>query len=780
MAKQRNIIDFDINRRAIGTEPKVTLPQLVVSAQRTAKHYLHELLPKFFSSVDDCLFDLASKADDNQQQTLYFEAMRGVRLQKEAMQKAYFEALTRAFATAPNKSLPLHRNPSSLDQISLVEDDQLEESLAISNMVNSAENAYREALFALTARMDFLIDDIDITKDNNPLRPEVLCSAFIPAVGTMEVDIKVRLVVYKLFDKFVTQKLGPLYDTINADLIAAGVLPRIKSTIRKSADGHSPYPAMGGTEAEMAAARSSIDSGQPEGMFGSLQQLLSMQRAAPLPGAGDGAGGSGRQAAGGAAAGSGTAVYFAAQDVLSTLSQLQMNAEFSPQQSEGQPSANIIKTILVEHIGQGQADGDGKQISQADTDAIDIVSMLFDFILDDPSLHDSLKAQIARLQIPLLKVAILDKEFFARKNHPARQLLNELAYAGSGLEEMDPEEDAVYQMVSYVVNSILTEFEDNTEIFDILLAEFSEFVAKERESNQMAEEMLEQAKDVVASEIQRRVTDNRIPPLVSTILISAWKDVLTHLYLRDGSNSTAWNTALQVADDLIWSVQPKLVVSERQRLIKIIPRVLNGLRDGLTLIRFDAEATERLFSGLETLHLASLRGGLAETATPAGKPETHDGALSDDDFGVDFSSLAPGVDENPSGPKADNLMEDIIHASTQVLPWDDEELNHSAYAAEVRDMALGTWLEFIDPETERHSRGKLAWKCDFTGEYTFVDRKYKVVADISNRQLIEEFERGRAAIVEDVPLFDRALDSVINGIKQALDRKGSTGDSIDH
>ncbi len=79
-------------------------------------------------------------------------------------------------------------------------------------------------------------------------------------------------------------------------------------------------------------------------------------------------------------------------------------------------------------------------------------------------------------------------------------------------------------------------------------------------------------------------------------------------------------------------------------------------------------------------------------------------------------------------------------------------------------------MEFIEPESECRQRGKRAWKCDFTGEYTFVDRKYKVVADISNRKLLEEFELGRAIFVEDVPLFDRALDSVIGGIKRALER----------
>ncbi|VAW99580.1 hypothetical protein MNBD_GAMMA19-1823, partial [hydrothermal vent metagenome] len=126
----------------------------------------------------------------------------------------------------------------------------------------------------------------------------------------------------------------------------------------------------------------------------------------------------------------------------------------------------------------------------------------------------------------------------------------------------------------------------------------------------------------------------------------------------------------------------------------------------------------------------------------------------------------------------DSFIEEIILASTQPLPWDNEDLNTSQYAEEIKDMALGTWVEFTDVETETHSRGKLAWKCDFTGEYTFVDRKYKVVADLSNRKLIEEFESGRASFVDDVPLFDRALDSVIGGIKRALNNKDSAEDPV--
>jgi hypothetical protein len=795
MATNRNIIDFDLDRRTSERGRSITLPQLVISAQRTAKHHLRQLLPDFFSRIDDSLFELADKADNNQQQTLYFDAMREVRLQKDSMQKAYFEALLQGFEDALIQAMPQQRNAPTLDQIGLMEDEQLEESLAITNMVSSAETRAKEALFGLTARLDFLIDDIEITKDNNPLRPEILFTAFVPAVNLMDADIKVRLIIYKLFDKFVAQKITPIYDAINADLISAGVLPRITSTIRKSDEGYlggatnpaNPLetPSEGGVQHGAPLANPN----HPETLFSSLQQLLSMTRAAPAIGAAAGMTAGGQTGASGSAGTVGTGtmamgsgagvgeatITYAPQEVISALSQLQVNGETLMQQSQSsqQPSANLIKTIVLETIGQNPDGSTTKQIGQADTDAIDIVSMLFDFILDDPSLPDNLKAQIARLQIPLLKVAIIDKDFFTKKAHPARQLLNELAYAGGGLEEVDTEEDSVYQMVCYVVNSILAEFEENTEIFSTLHAEFAEFIEKERESNKLAGEILENARSRVAKEIQRRVTDNRVPPLVTTILIDAWKDVLTHLYLRDGDESTGWNTALQVADDLIWSVQPKLVVSERQRLIKIIPRVLNGLRDGLTLVQFDHEATAQLFSGLEDLHLASLRGGLAAKSADAGTASHTVVAdlCDDDDFGVDMSTLSESEENSSSG--MDNLMEEIILASTQPLPWEDDELNASRYAEEIKDMALGTWVAFIDAKTETQRRGKLAWKCDFTGEYTFVDRKYKVVADLSNRKLIEEFELGRASFVEDLPLFDRALDSVIKGIKHALDRKST-------
>jgi len=353
----------------------------------------------------------------------------------------------------------------------------------------------------------------------------------------------------------------------------------------------------------------------------------------------------------------------------------------------------------------------------------------------------------------MLKVAIIDKEFFARKTHPARQLLNELAYIGAeDIDAEDTEEKTpTLQMVEYVVDRILNEFEDD----------------------RLAEEILAQARDTVANEIRQRVEGQNIPPFIRALLIDAWKDVLNHIYLRDGGNeSTAWETALKVADDLVWSVQPKLVVSERQSLIRVIPRVLNGLRDGLTLIAYDRAITERIFDKLEELHLASLRGGVNTVQNVPAGTENEPTTSSPAENAQEADSAEAAEETNEVRDEADEFIEEIILASTQAMDWDSWDQFDNEYAERVKDMTLGTWVEFTDPETEKRSRGKLAWKCDFTGEYTFVDRKYKVVADLTFKKLLDKFDVGHAQIVDDVPLFDRALDSVISGIKRAMEGKG--------
>ena len=92
------------------------------------------------------------------------------------------------------------------------------------------------------------------------------------------------------------------------------------------------------------------------------------------------------------------------------------------------------------------------EMSQHQDNTIDIVAMLFDYILDDKNIPDRMKVIIGRLQIPILKVVLIDKTFFSKKRHPARSLLDTLSRAALGLnDECDQIADAIYDKADSIV-----------------------------------------------------------------------------------------------------------------------------------------------------------------------------------------------------------------------------------------------------------------------------------------------------------------------------------------
>jgi hypothetical protein len=270
----------------------------------------------------------------------------------------------------------------------------------------------------------------------------------------------------------------------------------------------------------------------------------------------------------------------------------------------------------------------------------------------------------------------------------------------------------------------------------------------------MAEDMILHVKETVANEIAKRVKSKRVPPLVNDFLFGPWKEVLKIIGIRDGCEGMAWSAAVHTMDDLLWSVQPKIVVKERQQLSILIPKILQSLQEGLVLLCYEQAEIDNFFDQLERLHLESLRMN-----TYANRAADVDGAQE------------AGVVQNSD---RDSIMDEIVMQSDkhQSFQFDvaDPDLQRSAYFDTVNTMELGTWVEFNGGGITK--RGKLTWKCDFTGEYTFMDRMYKVVQDLSMRELIILLERDKAKIINNLPLIDRAVDALCTGVNSV---KGYVG-----
>jgi hypothetical protein len=363
--------------------------------------------------------------------------------------------------------------------------------------------------------------------------------------------------------------------------------------------------------------------------------------------------------------------------------------------------------------------------------------MLFDFILDDRNVPDTMKALIGRLQIPMLKVAVLDRSFFGNKQHPARRLLNALARAAMGwVDDGDRSAKSLYGRIEAAVTRILSDFNDDVGLFAQVFDEFSTFVEREARGAEVAEERITQvtrgqeqlliARRRVAEVLNDfRVAHPDLPSAVVNILREGWHDVMLLAFLREGEDSTAWKSAYAVVEELIWSVQPKTEPAERQRLLKAIPELLKRLRDGLNNISFDQHRSSQLFKDLQVCHIAALRG-----EHKVGEPDV-----------------------------VDEVIPEALQVEEEVEVIEDESFDKA------KALQVGQWIEW--QQGEDWVRGKLSWRSTVTSNCIFVNRKGMKVAEMTINDIAILFRGESARILEDLnkPLMDRALTAMLDALR---------------
>ncbi|MGC1952488.1 MAG: DUF1631 family protein [Gammaproteobacteria bacterium] len=505
----------------------------------------------------------------------------------------------------------------------LLDNDDLEESLAITNMVTKLEAAAKEELFALDQRVGFLIGDTALERHENPFGPRVICDAARQACRQVQSGIEVKLIILKLFDKCVVSTAPALYQAMNDYLVQAAILPQIRRVVVRS------EAAIRGAEAVLAEHSNATENIPEYGVQGSRQKRAAAESTAAGPGLdADGSGLSAPDlfatlrsimAVNGPAQRTvpGAVQTKQVRRVLGDLTVLQRshqelvgaNDEYSREGALAENTTELLRQVKTAKIATG--------IGHVDDMMIDIVAMMFDYILDDDNLADSIKALIGRLQIPVLKVAILDKSFFSRKFHPARKLLNSIADAAIGWSEKHHGNDALYDNIEAIVHRILSEFEDDPSIFSELLQDFESFLTKQeqsreassRESATSAEgrEKLQVARTVAQDEVTRRISSQSVPEIIRSFLDTYWKGLLIVSYINGGAQADEWRRYIETMDDLVWSVSPKRTADERFKLVGLLPGLVKRLNEGMAKASMESKERDRFVAKLADYHAKAVK-----------------------------------------------------------------------------------------------------------------------------------------------------------------------------
>lgn len=245
---------------------------------------------------------------------------------------------------------------------------------------------------------------------------------------------------------------------------------------------------------------------------------------------------------------------------------------------------------------------------------IDVVAMLFEFILSDPQVPAEIRAQLGRLQFLVLKIALRDQTLLTQKGHPARMLINRVGSISLGLKQIDPTGAHITQEICRIVETLLEDDSENSQLFIRMLDEFDAFIARELRSSEQTiahtVEAIEAAQNRtlrlvhISAQLREVLQKLQIDPYLRDFLENTWVHAIEYAEREDAKRGIRYRLLIP---DLLWSIVAKLNEDDRTQLFALLPIILNTLREALTAIQWSNTEQKRLLDWLVDAHTHALR-----------------------------------------------------------------------------------------------------------------------------------------------------------------------------
>ena len=696
--------------------------------------HLMILISQMLNSADKKLFDLAQKARSDEEQMKFMDCTRIFQTEKNDISHHFFENLNNSLTASKTNS-----KSSDDGELRLVDQDEMEEMVAITTMHAKAMNLFGEEVSHLEARLEYLELMCDVSIDKESLDPKHICEVFQKTIENVDIAIEVKLVFYKLFDQEVCSKLGVMYKTINQIFIDNGVLPEIilktmkqeeieQDDVQVSTQVASYYdPAK--KVATNFIPRSNIDYSHIVNDFmsgemtitGEELQLPESFLRKPTQQDLDGKN------------------CYERKEVLKALSKLQRKITSSPKDTECLTTEKI-KLELVTDISKDYGGIINKQVNLLDERSIDFVGMMFGAIAGDDTVSEIMTNLIYQLQIPVMKVAMIDRSLFETETHPARATVDLLTTAGMGI---NVKEDRIFNELEEIVDSILEKFDIDIVTFEKAVDELENIIKKEEqlttetERQQQKQIFQEHARNIVISQLKMVSCEKQIPNNVRPLVLKHWSTLMLNRYIRHGRNSEQWVQSVLLLKLLLKCIQPIKYSSQYNLVRENHMALLQAVNDEL----YDTQQDKSDIAN----QMAELKSYLLKLI---------------DDYGFNI------VDGNDNEISEETLNE----TSTDTT---EEELEHVQQQTEIAKQKLaqlnsstkpGVWYEIYNGEDKAVRRLKLSVILTDAAQLIFVDRKGVKVIEKDAEEFAKELEENRSRILADHSTFEHALANVMTAL----------------
>lgn len=394
---------------------------------------------------------------------------------------------------------------------------------------------------------------------------------------------------------------------------------------------------------------------------------------------------------------------------------------------------------------------DDKVVNSTDKITMDVIGLLFDYIFRDPSIPEDMRSLFTRLQVPILKTALLDRSFFSDRKHPARRLLDHLAAAAIGATG-DAGYRAAFELTAAgVIEEVCRDFQVDVGVFDMADRKVQEFVEADVQKGAgalgtevaaaLAAEEGEADRSAVRALIRDKLSGLDVPFDVRSFSETIWAEYLTSVRLAQGAQSDAWRRGIRTLEDVLWSLTAKERSAQKARLAKLVPEMIRNLRAGAAAVNVGDERIKPLLDAMYQLHMAAIKPPAAPSSDDARSRDTIVPSASATAAGVESGAAEKSAGEklNPSepGPRIPNVHDFVA------------------------EMVVGTWLAF--GEGDKTVTARLAWISPLRSKYLFTTRERSRAIVATPEDLAWQLGAGKASlIVEPVPLFDRAVSAALD------------------
>ena len=659
-----------------------------------------------------------------------------------AFERAFVESLKNQVAEdlAQRADASGEEPKSALDSLELMDESRVEVDIEISRAMQLIDTTAEWELRELQMFTSTLIGQTHVTADSNPFRPLVYATALWDAACAIVGAQSQRAALLRTSAGVAAGLLKNACAAASSRLEAQGVEPGVYRTV--------VLP----SSSTFGRATSTPEPARP----GALSSLLQSMPQSPA---------ASERIDGGAAAAAGRSGTIRTdgshrrnpelEQALMRLDELMRHPPFEASRAgRAAPSQRLEqhRSALVASASE-----------PIDRQVIELVTRLFESMLSDSALPAAFRPVLSRMQVAALRLCLAESSALDSFDHPVWRLLDRIGEVSVGYSRIeDPRLSGFLAFSAAVAEEVAGASSPDTTLFRRGLNRIDVFLLEQLQGQlraaQAAVEALQLAerREVLQQHLTQRLTDQmvtvRTTPAIRRFMTGTWAQVIADEMLRHGEQSEPALATLKTVDDLLWSLGIPDHPQSRQRLIGLLPGLLQRVRAGMEAVRLAPPERHVVLDELMTIHTEALRPG-TRSATGALSPEEIVKRMREEVL--------------PDSPTARSFSDSVIDLSSmETVPAE-----HLPTGADRGDDNAGKRIEAMrvgDRQRlflhRRWSRVQLLWRSDRSLFFLFAGESATNTHSITRRALERLSSAGLVQPLEIKPLVQRATDRMMRDL----------------